>query len=48
MTLFARYVAVDWSAKATRATGKDSIWIAVCDTRGSPHLKTPHPSRGDG
>jgi hypothetical protein len=29
---FGRYVAVDWSAKSSPATGPDSIWIAVLDT----------------
>ncbi|HZY69192.1 MAG TPA: precorrin-8X methylmutase [Devosia sp.] len=28
MTLFDRYIAVDWSAANERRTGKDSIWIA--------------------
>ncbi len=27
MTLFDRYIAVDWSAESKRKTGKDSIWI---------------------
>ena len=44
MTLFHGYVAVDWSAKATRALGRDSIWIAVCDTRGTPNLEN-HATR---
>ena len=28
MTLFDRYIAVDWSAANERRTGKDSIWVA--------------------
>ncbi len=28
---FDSYIAIDWSARATRATGADSIWIAVLD-----------------
>lgn len=38
------YIAVDWSARATRATGADSIWIAVLDTTGVPALVNP-PTR---
>ena len=35
MTLFDRYIAVDWSAANERRTGKDSIWIAERGRRGS-------------
>jgi hypothetical protein len=38
---FDTYVAVDWSARATRATGADSIWIAVLDAPGVPVLANP-------
>ena len=34
MPLFDTYVIVDWSAKNTPATGKDSIWIAVSEREG--------------
>ena len=34
MPLFDGYVAVDWSANAAPKTGRDSIWIAVCDANG--------------
>lgn len=33
MTLFDRYVVVDWSASATPKTGADSVWIADLDAR---------------
>lgn len=39
--VFDTYVAVDWSARATRATGADSIWIAVLDEPGAPILVNP-------
>lgn len=42
--LFDRYVVVDWSAKNSPATGKDSIWIAVLDTDGDVELSNP-PTR---
>ncbi len=42
MPLFKRYVAVDWSARQTRKSGKDSIWIAVCDSQGTPNLENPN------
>ena len=42
MTLFDGYVAIDWSANATPKTGKDSIWIAVCDEDGPPRLENPN------
>jgi precorrin-8X/cobalt-precorrin-8 methylmutase len=45
MTLFDEYVAVDWSAKATRAHGANSIWIAVCDSRRTPTLENPATRR---
>ena len=41
MPLFNGYVAVDWSSKARRARGKDSLWIAVCDDCGPPGLENP-------
>ncbi|NNE11450.1 MAG: cobalamin biosynthesis protein CbiG [Ilumatobacter sp.] len=41
MTLFDRYVVVDWSASATPTTGANSIWIAVLDTTGEPRLHNP-------
>ena len=41
MPLFNGYVAVDWSSKARRARGKDSVWIAVCDDRGPPEVENP-------
>ena len=41
MPLFDGYVAVDWSSKARRARGKDSVWIAVCDDCGPPELENP-------
>ena len=44
MPLFDRYVAVDWSAKATHALGANSIWIAVCDAGGIQELENP-PTR---
>ena len=44
MTLFDKYVAVDWSANNTPKPGKDSIWIAVCDERGTPRLEN-HTTR---
>ena len=41
MTLFDGYVAVDWSAKDEPAKGENSIWIAVCNSHGTPMLKNP-------
>ena len=41
MPLFDRYVAVDWSARAARVAGANSIWIAVCDAGGMPELVNP-------
>ena len=38
---FDSYVAVDWSARATRATGADSIWIAVLDRGSAVRLSNP-------
>ena len=38
MTLFDRYIAVDWSAANTPRTGRDSIWIAES---GRPSLNPP-------
>ncbi len=45
MPLFNGYVAVDWSSKATRARGANSIWIAVCDDRGLVELENPATRR---
>ena len=41
MTLFDGYVAIDWSANAKPKTGKDSIWIAVCDAGEPPSRENP-------
>jgi precorrin-8X/cobalt-precorrin-8 methylmutase len=42
MTLFDRYIAVDWSAANERRTGKDSIWIAELGPDGTqPSLNPP-------
>ena len=41
MTLFDGYVAVDWSASDEPAHDANSIWIAVCDTSGTPELENP-------
>lgn len=35
MTLFDRYIAVDWSAANTPRVDKDSIWIAECSSSGA-------------
>lgn len=45
MPLFSGYVAVDWSSKAGPARGADSIWIAVCDDRGTVELENPATRR---
>ena len=45
MPLFHGYVAVDWSSKARRARGKDSVWVAVCDARGPLELENPATRR---
>ena len=39
--LFDGYVAVDWSARQTRKTGKDSIWIAVHNGQELVELENP-------
>ena len=39
--MFDGYVAVDWSANARPKRGRDSIWIAVCDTDGPPQCENP-------
>lgn len=44
MKLFDRYVVVDWSAKNSAATGKDSIWIADLGRRGVTTFSNP-PTR---
>lgn len=44
MTLFDRYVVVDWSAAARPRTGVDSVWIAVLDPDGETVLSNP-PTR---
>lgn len=41
MTLFDRYVVVDWSAAASPRTGVDSIWIAVLGPDGEAVLSNP-------
>ena len=48
-SLFDRVVVVDWSARATPARGRDSIWIATIDPDGDgdvPHLVNP-PTRAE-
>ncbi len=44
MTLFDRYIAVDWSAANERRTGKDSIWVAELGPEGS-RLSLNPPTR---
>lgn len=40
--LFDMYVMVDWSANGKPKTGKDSIWIAICESsRGTVTLQNP-------
>jgi hypothetical protein len=46
VTLFDRYVVVDWSAAATPATGANSIWAADLPLDGSITV-TNHPTRAD-
>ena len=41
MPVFDGYVAVDWSANAQPKRGRNSIWIAVCDTDGPPQCENP-------
>lgn len=41
MTLFDRYVVVDWSAASRPVTGTDSIWVAILDRDGDPDLVNP-------
>ncbi len=41
MTLFDRYIAVDWSAANERRTGKDSIWIAELGRDGAQPSVNP-------
>ena len=41
MPLFDGYVAIDWSARQTRKTGRDSIWIAVHNGRELVALENP-------
>ena len=41
MTLFDRYIAVDWSAANTPRTDKDSIWIAERDPSGALNSLNP-------
>ena len=45
MPLINGYVAVDWSSKARRTRGADSVWIAVCDDRGLVELEKPATRR---
>ncbi|MEM9041275.1 MAG: hypothetical protein AAGD33_15375 [Actinomycetota bacterium] len=35
--MFDRIIVVDWSARSTPATGRDSIWVACVDQRDSSH-----------
>ncbi len=44
MTVFDRYVVVDWSASSTPKTGADSIWIADLANGARPRLYNP-PTR---
>lgn len=46
MTLFDRYIAVDWSAANERRTGKDSIWIAELGRDGAQPSVNP-PTRAE-
>jgi precorrin-8X/cobalt-precorrin-8 methylmutase len=46
VTLFDRYIAVDWSAANERRTGKDSIWIAEFGRDGTPPSANP-PTRAE-
>ncbi len=45
MTMFDGYMAVDWSASARPVWGKNSIWIAVCDSHGTPNFENPRTRR---
>lgn len=45
MTLFDRYVVVDWSAASRPTTGRDSIWIADLDAVGGTALCTNPSTR---
>jgi precorrin-8X/cobalt-precorrin-8 methylmutase len=45
MSLFDRYVAVDWSAYNSRKLGKDSIWSCVGDRAGDDVQTRNHPTR---
>lgn len=45
MTLFDRYIVVDWSASARPKQGRDSIWIADLSTKGgSRRIRYDNPS----
>jgi precorrin-8X/cobalt-precorrin-8 methylmutase len=46
VTLFDRYIAVDWSAANERRTGKDSIWVAELGPEG-PRLSLNPPTRAE-
>ena len=46
MTLFDRYIAVDWSAANGAHRGKDSIWIAEREPEGDRPSLNP-PTRAD-
>jgi precorrin-8X/cobalt-precorrin-8 methylmutase len=46
MTLFDRYIAVDWSAANERRVGKDSIWVAELGAEG-PRLSLNPPTRAE-
>lgn len=41
LTLFNGYVAVDWSSSTEPVYGENSIWIAICDVHGVPHVENP-------
>ena len=46
MTLFDRYVLVDWSANARPKRGKDSIWFSSLPAVGEPDLVENAATRG--
>lgn len=46
MTLFDRYVVVDWSAASRPVTGPDSIWVAILDRDGPSELLNPSTRSG--
>jgi hypothetical protein len=44
MTLFDRYLMVDWSGASVPRRGRDSIWTCLTEPRRPPHLEN-HPTR---